>query len=39
MIKFFIRDYFKKEISFININSLQTDTVSYWLTVVHKCNN
>ena len=37
MIKFFIRDY--EEISFININSLQTDTVSYWLTVVHKCNN
>ena len=39
MIKFLIKDYFQKGIYFNNINSLQTDTVSYWLNPVQKYSN
>ena len=39
MIKFLIQEYFQNGISFNNINSLQRDTVSYWLNFVEKCSN
>ena len=39
MIKFLIKDYFQKGICFNNINSLQRDTVSYWLNCIQKRSN
>ena len=39
MMKFFIQDYFQKGMPFNNNNSLQRDTVIYWLNFVQKCSN